>query len=159
MFAKLISAANLCTALTLCAAMFGPASAAPVQLDNALYGRDLQPITPTSQIQPGMFDLLDQFRNLAQQAVAAPRGTPQYTALVSQLNSTKAQLEAAIQGVAVLATDPPPTSTNTTTPSVATTTALPGSKSESTGASSSLTTSPTETVSTNVPAVTIVTQV
>ncbi|KJA26083.1 hypothetical protein HYPSUDRAFT_349009 [Hypholoma sublateritium FD-334 SS-4] len=171
----LTSAANLCTALILCT-IFGLTSAAPVQLENALRARDLQPITPTSQIQPGMFDLLDQYRNLAQQAAAAPKGTPQYTALVTKMNSTKTQLETAIQGVAVLAADPSTTSTNaasstiaptttasaapstTPTPSAAiTTTASPGSKSESAGTSSSLTT--TSPTAANVPAMTIVTQV
>jgi len=170
MFGKIISALTLC-------AMLGLTSAAPVQLANALYGRDLQPLSPTAQIQPGIFDLLDQFKNLAQQAAAAPKGTPQFIALVSQMDSTKAKLEAAIQGVAVLATDPTTASTNatsstivpttTTTPSAATTTttnasttASPGSKSTPTGTSPSLTSiAPPETGSADVPPMTIVTQV
>ncbi|KAF8202975.1 hypothetical protein BJ912DRAFT_335708 [Pholiota molesta] len=90
MFGKSLSMASLCTALAVCS-MLGMTTALPVRRGNAvLFDRDLQPVKSDAQTKPGMVDLLDQYKNLAEQVAASTKGTPESDALKSKMNSTKA---------------------------------------------------------------------
>jgi len=165
MFGKTLSVANLCAVLAVCS-MLGMTSAIPVRRENAaLLERDLQPIKSDAQIQPGMVDLLDQYQNLAQQVAAAPKGTPEFDALVTKMNSTKAVLQTKIKGIAVLVDSPTTNTTVNTTVAATSTTATSTSTSVSTtiasstapASSSTVTPGPSNKVKTGGP-LTIVTQ-
>jgi len=144
---------NLCAGFLLCSSN-GYSFAMPVRLSaTKVLARELVSLVPGASIHPVHVDLMDRYENLERQVSEAVEGTPDYKYLVNDLATTKRTLDNSIKGIAVLARSD-------------TTLSVPVPSSSSTVASASVTASastisaaPPTSVNTDVPVVTVVTQI
>lgn len=142
---------NLCAGFLLCSSN-GYAAAMPVRLSaTKILARELVPLVPGASIHPVHVDLMDRYENLERQVSEAVEGTPDYKYLVNDLATTKQTLDNSIKGIAVLAR-------SDTTLSVPVPSSTVASASV-TASASTISAVPSTSVNTDVPVVTVVTQI